>query len=153
MERIRIPRKSWVLVCDGAKALLLQNMGDSNALDLKVSDAQLQPHARTRDIGTDRPGRVHESLGSSRSAVQSTDWHDLGEQEFLRAVADKLDVVVREHGVRHLTLVAPPRALGVLRPRLTPAVKAVLKVEIDKDLARLTTAEIESQLSAMCRLT
>jgi protein required for attachment to host cells len=59
---------------------------------------------------------------------------------------------VRDQSVRHLILVAPHKALGVLRPRLTPALKAFLKAKIDDDLAGLSTAEIESNLSAMCRL-
>jgi len=31
MNRIRVSAKTWVLVCDGSKALLFQNAGDAQA--------------------------------------------------------------------------------------------------------------------------
>ncbi|UWU18649.1 host attachment family protein (plasmid) [Rhizobium sullae] len=34
MKTIKIPNKSWVLVCDAAKALLLRNDGDGEHLNL-----------------------------------------------------------------------------------------------------------------------
>ena len=152
MTRITIPWKSWVLVCDGAKALLFQNAGDNEALNLKVAEVRFEPHEPTRKIGTERPGRVHESLGNARSSVEGTDWHAVAEAEFLHRIADEIDQVVHKQGVKHLVLVAPPKALGMLRQRLTPAVRAVLKAEIAKDLARLSTSEIEGHLSAMCQV-
>ena len=151
-ERVTLHHDSWVLVCDGAKALLFQNAGDNRALNLKVVDVRFEPHPPSRDSGTDRPGRVHESLGSGRSSVSSTDWHAAGEVEFLHSVAAVLDSVVRTHRVKHLVIVAPPKALGVLRQSLTPAVKAVVTSEIAKDLARLSNAAIESHLSAISEL-
>lgn len=151
-ERVTIPHDSWVLVCDGAKALLFQNAGDNSALDLKVADVRFEPHPPSRESGTERPGRVHESLGSGRSSVSGTDWHAAGEVEFLHSIAAELDTVVRTHGVKRLVVVAPPRALGVLRQSFTSAVRAAVVAEIAKDLARLSNAEIEDHLAILSEL-
>jgi protein required for attachment to host cells len=152
MNRISVPWKSWVLVCDGSKALMFQNVGDALALNLKVVDVAFEPHPASRELGTERPPRVHESMGNSRSAVRSVDLHQEAEATFLRGVAARLDEVVRSNGVKHLILVAAPRALGVLRDHLTPGVRAVLAAEVAKDLARLPTTEIEKHLTAMSQL-
>lgn len=149
MPNIRIHHRSWILVCDGSKALLFRNEGDALALNLKLAEVAFEPHPPTRELGTERPGRVHESLGSSRSAVQAPDWHEQAEVDFLRGVARTIDEVVRAKHIKQLVLVAPPKALGELRRHLTAATNAVLSAEIDKDLARLSTKEIERHLTAL----
>jgi protein required for attachment to host cells len=81
--------------------------------------------------------------------VENTDWHDAAEADFLRGLALKLDGLVLAQGVANLFIVAPPKALGILRQHLTPAVRQVLSAEIPKDFVKLPTIEIERRLSAM----
>jgi protein required for attachment to host cells len=50
--------------------------------------------------------------------------------------------------VKSIVLVAPPRALGVLRNALSPALKGVVRAEIDKDLVAVPVYEIEKRLTA-----
>jgi protein required for attachment to host cells len=140
---------SWILVCDAAKALLFQNVGDAQALNLKAAEVRLEPHPPTRDLGSDRPGRAFDSGDGSPSAMENTDWHNAAEADFLRGLAGRLDELVRKHGVKHLIVVAPPKALGILRQHFTPAVRDVLSAEIPKDLVKLPTIEIERRLSAI----
>lgn len=45
-----------------------------------------------------------------------------------------------------LIIVAPPRALGVLRHAYSPKLRAALKAEIDKDYVKTPIHEIEKQL-------
>lgn len=148
MERVRIPWKGWVLVCDGAKALVFRNDGDAELLNLTAVDVLSQPDVPARELGTDRPGRVHQSHGAARSAVNDVDRHEEAELGFLSVVAGRLGKVVAENGVDNLVIVAPPRALGTLRKHLPPAVQAVVKAEVPKDLVRLSTPEIEAHLTA-----
>ncbi|MCX5493870.1 host attachment family protein [Kaistia dalseonensis] len=147
-EMIKVPRKSWVVVCDGAKALLFENDGDAELINLKLVENLDQPDPANRDIGTDRPGRVYQSHGSARSSVEEPDWHAEAEAKFLALVADHLDKAVTAHQVKQVILVAPPRALGILRQRLSDGVRAVVKHEIAKDLAGLSTGEIERHLAS-----
>lgn len=152
MSRVRIPSKTWILVCDGSKALLFQNVGDERAINLKASDVLIEPHPPTRELGTDQPGRTYDSMDGSPAAVDTTDWHERAEVDFLRKVSEKLDEAVRVHQVKHVVVIAPPKALGILRGQLTPGVRAVLTAEIAKDLVKLPTPELERRLSAMGEL-
>jgi protein required for attachment to host cells len=45
-----------------------------------------------------------------------------------------------------MIIVAPPRALGVLRQAYSPRLRAVLKGEIDKDFVRTPIYQIEKHL-------
>jgi protein required for attachment to host cells len=148
MTQIRIHAGDWVVVCDGAKALILENAGDAMFPNLRTREVREQPDARTHEQGTDAPGRSISSVGSARSAVEQTDWHDLAEQRFLHDLAKRLDAAVTGGETKSLILIAPPRALGVLRHAYSPAVREALRAEIDKDYVRLPLYEIEKHLAA-----
>lgn len=139
---------SWVLVCDGAKALIFNNTGSAVQPRLEVIDVAVQKLAMAHDLGTDRPGRVHQSAGSGRSSTEETDFHEAGEAEFLATTVQTLDALVAEHHVKNLVIVAPPKALGILRTRLTPGLKAILTAELGKDLVGHPTHDIERHLAA-----
>jgi protein required for attachment to host cells len=147
MNEVTLPSGSWILVCDGAKALIFSNSGSPVKPRLELVDVAVQKLAMAHDLGTDRPGRVHQSVGSARSANEQTDWHDVGETEFLHATVQTLDALVIEHHVKSLVIVAPPKALGILRTRLTPALKAILTAELGEDLVGHTTHDIELHLA------
>src|ERR1044072_193582 len=91
MHNLRIHNGDWVVVCDGAKALILENAGDAVALNLKTKEVRAQPDPKTREQGTDAPGRAINSVGAHRSAMEQTDWHDQGEQRFLADLSKHLD--------------------------------------------------------------
>ena len=143
---LKLKPGTWVVVCDGRKTIVLENVGDAEYPDLRTRSAIEAEDASTADLGTDRPGRVHQRFGSARSAVEQTDWHDRDEEEFLKALADRLDKSVLAKEVAHLVIVAPPRALGVLRKAYSQHVKDALVTEIDKDLASHPVSDIEKHL-------
>jgi protein required for attachment to host cells len=149
MSRFNIGHKSWVIVCDGAKALFLRNDGDAGLVNLTVVEHQSQPDEATRDLGSDRPGRVHQSHGASRSAMEETDWHEQAEAEFLKDVAKKVEKLVESREIEAMILVAPPKALGILRAELASLPEGIIRAEIDKDLVKLTVSEIEKHLAAL----
>jgi protein required for attachment to host cells len=147
MSGFRLTHAALVVVADGRKALFLINDGTPERPSLSVAEElHDDPNPPTRQQGADRPGRVHESAGMSRSGVETTDWHDVAEQRFLERVAIALDTFVRERGVRSLFLAAAPRALGQLRPHLSPAVNGVLAATFDKDLTRHPVSDIPKHL-------
>jgi protein required for attachment to host cells len=148
MPDLKIHRGDWVIVCDGKKALVLENAGDEEYLNLKTREVYEQPDPKTRDIGTDAPGRTINSIGGQRSAMDQTDWHDQEEQRFLHSLLGRLDAALNQGQTKSLIVVAPPRALGVLRPGYSHALRAAVRHEIDKDLVKLPVPEIERHLSS-----
>jgi protein required for attachment to host cells len=148
MSGLLIHRGEWVVVCDGAKALLLENDGDAMFPNLRTLAVYEQEDLATHELGTERPGRTHSSNGQGRSAVAQTDWHDRSEQAFLTKLAQRLDVALAAGKFKSLVLVASPRALGMIRPHYSQALRAALRTEVDKDLVKLPVYEIEKHLSA-----
>ena len=146
MSALSIQPGEWVVVCDGAKALVLENVGDAKFPNLKMRDVHEHKAPTTRELGSDEPGRSHSSLGHGRSAVTQTDWHDQSEQVFLTHLAQRLDGDVAAGKVKSMILVAPPRALGMIRGDYSDAVRKALHGEIHKDLVKLPVYEIEKQL-------
>jgi len=143
---LKLRQGTWVVVCDGRKTIILENIGDEQYPDLRTKSALAVEDVATSELGTDRPGRVHQGVGTARSAVEQTDWHDQQEQEFLKALAARLEKAVLAKETAHLVIVAPPRALGVLRKAYGQHVKAALTAEIDKDLASHPIPDIEKHL-------
>ena len=144
--KIRIPHDAIVFVGDGRKALFLRNAGDEQYLNLKPERVFLDHNPPTHQQGTDRPGRTFSSVGPGRSAVESTDWHELEQHRFVRAVSAALEKLVRAHHVRSLIIVAPPRTLADLRRDLHDDVKVHVVAEVNKDLTKHTIEEIEKHL-------
>jgi len=148
MTYIKVPWESWVVVCDGAKALIMQNAGDAALMNLRVEETLTQPNEAERDLGTGKPGRAHAFDGRSGSAVEETDWHEQAEQDFLKQVAFKLDELVHEKQARRIILVAPPKALGTLRSNLSADAQAAISGELAKDYTNMPVDEIERSLAA-----
>jgi protein required for attachment to host cells len=143
-----VRRGDWVVVCDGKKALVLENVGDTKVLNLKTREVYEQPDPKTSEQGTDKPGRSVNSIDSRRSAMEQTDWHDQEEERFLQRLASRLEAEVNAGNVKSVIVVAPPRALGVLRQAYSQNLRNVLRAEIDKDLVRMPVSEIERRLAA-----
>src|SRR5437764_6028778 len=83
MARLKITQGEWVVVCDGAKALLLENVGDEKFANLKTQKVYEQEDPKTHELGTDAPGRAFSSVGTARSSMEQTDWHTQAEERFL----------------------------------------------------------------------
>ena len=103
--------------------------------------------APARDLATDRPGRMDAYGGGPRSAFEATDFHDLEEEAFVRKVAAILGGLADEGRVGSLVLTAAPRALGAMRPHYPPALRRVLRAEIDVDLTPMPVADIEKRFA------
>jgi protein required for attachment to host cells len=145
---LKIHSGDWVVVCDGTKALILKNAGDAISPNLKAKEVHAQPDPKTSEQGTDAPGRSISSVGSRRSAMEQTDWHDQAEQQFLADLAKRLDAAVTAGETKSLIVIAPPRALGVLRQAFTATVRNAIRAEIDKDYVKMPVYEIEKHLAA-----
>lgn len=143
MNKTAVGTGDWVVVCDGRKALIFENAGDEKFPNLRMKETYDHPDASTHEQGAAPPGRAFQSIGHRRSAVTQTDWHDEAERTFLKTVAKRLNSAVAAGQTKALTMIAPPRALGMLRPEYSPALRLAIMREIDKDLVKRPVHEIE----------
>ena len=141
---------TWILVADGARARILKNDGPGKGIQQAV-DAEFQTeHPRTSEMGTDRPGRTHESANSARHALEPTvDWHRFEKEKFAKEMAKILDQAGSTGAYDRLILVAPPKTLGDLRGALGDATRKKVSGEIDKDLTHVSVGEMPGRLDAV----
>jgi protein required for attachment to host cells len=147
MKHSVIGKGDWVVVCDGRKALIFENAGDATFPILRAQEVHEHADASTREQGAAPPGRSFSSVGHGRSAVAQTDWHDEAERTFLKKLADRLNSAVAAGETKAITMVAPPRALGMIRPVYSAALRHAIGREVAKDLVKVPTDEIEHFLS------
>ena len=131
-----------VLVADGAYALVLRNDGDGLFPNLRLERAYEQDNPATREQGTDKPGRMNDSLGR-KSAMEATDWHRVAEDRFVQRVADDMAKDLSAGAFTDLVLAAPPAALGEFRKAATSALAEATILELDKDLTKHPIDRIE----------
>jgi protein required for attachment to host cells len=80
-----------------------------------------------------------------------SDFHQRQAESFLHSFADVLGQRVQEGQIHSLVLVAPARALGVLRSHLSDVVRRTVMAEIDHDYVKMPLYEIERRLAALQR--
>jgi protein required for attachment to host cells len=146
MGRVKIEQGDWVVVCDGRKALILENAGDQMFPNLRTKEVHEREDSKTSEIGTDAPGRSFNSADQTRSSVEQTDWHEQEEERFLQALAGRLDAALGAGETKALIIVAPPRALGIIRGNYSPVLQKAVRQEVDKDYVRMPVYEIEKLL-------
>lgn len=144
-----IPQNAHVLVMDGGKLLLFKNDGSAAEPVLNIVIHLVQDSAATRDQGSERPGRTHESVGTRRSSHEQTDFHQLDEIQFAVESADMLKREVLAHHIDCLLVVAAPRTLGELRKHLHTEVERRVIGEISKDVARRPIGEIIAAITGI----
>ncbi|WP_066520248.1 host attachment family protein [Sphingobium cloacae] len=140
---MRIDHDGVVMVVDGRKLLLFRNKGDEAFLNLETETVREQDNPPDRDQASDAPGRSFNSVGSHRSAMEQTDFHDLEEARFAAEAADLLKRRALANDYEKLIIVAPPTALGEMRKHYHKEVQSRLVGEIAKDLANHPVPEIE----------
>jgi protein required for attachment to host cells len=148
MDKMKIGTGDWIVVCDGRKALILENLGDRMFPNLRTREVHEHADASTSAQGSAAPGRVYQSMGGAHSSVEQTDWHDEAERSFLKTLAERLNLAVTSGETTGLTMVASPRALGMIRADYSAAVRKALHGEVHKDLVKMPVHEIEKQLLA-----
>jgi protein required for attachment to host cells len=147
MSHITVHNGAWVVVGDGRRVLFLANHGDPDLLDLRVLEAVVEEIPAAHDLGTDAPGRLFASRGGTRSAVESTDWHEVEKEHFARQIAQRINTAAENGAMKEIIIIAPPRVLGEIRKELSSKAQGKVKGELDRDLTHHPLPEIEKALS------
>src|SRR6476469_137555 len=113
-----LPNNALVLVIDGGKQLFLRNHGDGLRIDLRVEAHDDQTVRKDREIKSDAPGVSVQSGGYGRSTMEEPDYHQQAEDRWIADAAETLRMRALNNDFDALAIVAPPQALGVLRPLL-----------------------------------
>src|SRR6185312_7966954 len=110
-----LPHNALVLVADGRKMLFFRNQGDEGQIDLRTEAHDEREELKDREMKTDAPGTVQQSFGSGRSTYEEPDFHQQEEDRWVKDAAEELKDRALRNDFDALAIVAPPKALGVLR--------------------------------------
>lgn len=147
------PVKTWILLADGARARVFENLGPGKGLQhLPKLDMQQEP-LQTRDIVSDQQGRSFSSASSARSAMEpGTDPAEKREEDFIKGVADRLASQLQRGAFDRLVVAAAPSALGDLRRHINDHVRKTILAELPKDLSNTPTKELPSHFADVLAL-
>jgi protein required for attachment to host cells len=135
------------MVADGRKMLFFRNRGDENQIDLRTEAHEARRYQRKdREIKTDAPGVVQQSFGSGRSTYEEPDFQQQEEDRWIKDAADELKDRALRNDFDALAIVAPPKALGVLRKCLHKEVEKRLTCTVNKEMSGRPVPDIEALL-------
>ena len=146
-----LPHNALVLVADGKKMLFLRNHGDENQIDLRTEAHGVQEDRKDRDIKSDAPGTVQQSFGYGRSTYEETDFHQQEEDRWIKDAAEELKRRALRNDFDALAIVAPPKALGVLRKDLHKEVERRIVCTVNKEMSGRPIPDIEALLNGHTR--
>ena len=130
-----IPHGALVLVADGKKMLFLRNHGDENQIDLRTESHDERDDRKDREIRTDAPGTMKQSMGFGRPAMDETDFHQQEEDNWIKDAAEELKKRALRNDFDALAIIAPPKALGVLRKELHKEVERRVVLTLNKEMS------------------
>jgi protein required for attachment to host cells len=141
-----LPHRALVLVADGKKVLFLRNHGDQNQIDLRTESHDARKDRKDQEIKTDAPGTNKQSMGYGRPAMDETDFHQQEEDRWVKDAADELKKRALRNDFDALAVIAPPKALGVLKKCLHKEVQKRIVLTINKEMTDRPIPDIEELL-------
>jgi protein required for attachment to host cells len=141
-----ISRHAWIVVADGGRANIYKNVGEIGEVKLALVRSTNQHTEHTHDLGRDQPGRLSGNSGHAKSALESTDLHQVAEDKFLKAVVEHLAQDVQDGQCKEIVLIAPPHALGEMRKHLPANVAKLVVSEMSKDYTHMAINELQKTL-------
>jgi len=142
-----MPRTTWFLIADATRARLFEFHGPKHELALLFEEDRkdLRDHEAQRD--SDRPGRVHESSGNVRHAMEPhTNVEDVHREQFARELLARVHTEAAKGHFPAIVLVAPPQMLGTLRSAAPNELRQHLIGDLGKDLTKIPVHDLAGHL-------
>jgi protein required for attachment to host cells len=139
--------RTWIVIADGSRAHVLLSEGIAHPLTIVPNFSFKADLPMTHDIGSSRPGRTHESQGTTRHAYEPrSDAHTVLKETFVNSVIVAIATARKAGAFDRLLIIAPPTVLGTMRANLPDALRAVLMGDVAKDLTTTPNHEIRAHL-------
>jgi protein required for attachment to host cells len=141
-----LPHRALVLVADGTKVLFLRNHGDQNQIDLRTESHEYREDRKDREIKTDAPGTMKQSMGYGRPAYEETDFQQQEQDRWVKDAAEELKKRALRNDFDALAIIAPPRSLGVMRKEFHKEVERRIVLTVNKEMTDRPIPDIEELL-------
>jgi protein required for attachment to host cells len=147
-----LPHNALVLIADGRKMLFFRNHGDENQIDLRTETHDARKDRKDREIKTDAPGTTKQSFGYGRSTYEEPDFQQQEEDRWIKDAAEELKARVLRNDFEALAIVAPPKALGVLKKSLHKEVEKRIVCTVNKEMSGRPIPDIEGLLNGQTQV-
>ena len=141
-----LPHRALVLVADGTKVLFLRNHGDQNQIDLRTESHDAREDRKDREIKTDAPGTMKQSMGYGRPSYEETDFQQQEQDRWVKDAAEELKKRALRNDFEALAVIAPPKALGTLRKEFHKEVERRIVLTVNKEMTDRPIPDIEELL-------
>jgi len=143
---------TWILVADSSCAKIFQPNSEDDLVevaDLVHSESRL--HAQ--DVTSDLPGSNAGGGGSRHGFEGQTSIKEHEAVNFAREIDVQLETGRNGGQYKRLIVAAAPAFLGILRQNISANNAKLVTHEVNKDLVKFSTAEIQEHLASELGLT
>ena len=134
--------KTWVVVAESSRAKIFE-LEKRNAPLKEISGfAHTPSRLHQKELTSDLPGRTP----GRHKLIQQTTTKENASNEFARSIRNHLSSARNKGQFNKLIIMSPPSFLGRLRKQLGSAINKCVISEIDKNLVRHSTQDIQSHL-------
>jgi protein required for attachment to host cells len=145
--------KTWILIADAGHARVLETHGLGKPLIPVPSFEMSEVLPRSRDLGSERPTRTHDSVGNSRHAVEPrVDAHRELKHDFAVRIAERLNAAAAADTFDRLAIAAPPAMLGDIRHALHKQTNDRIVAELPKDLVKVPDKDLRPHFADIIAL-
>ncbi len=139
--------KTWVVVAESSRAKIFELESKQKPLKELQGFAHTPSRLHEQDLTSDLPGRTHDSHGhGSHKMGNQSAIKDHESIEFAKTIGGHLDAARIKGLFTKLIIMSPPAFLGHLRKQLSAeTIKHVVR-EIDKNLVRHDTKDIQAHI-------
>ena len=139
--------KTWVVVAESSRAKIFE-LNKKNTPLIELQDfTHSSSRLHEQEISSDLPGRTHDShgLGSHKLSTQtSIKKHE--SMAFAKTIGQHIEKARSKGEFQKLILMSPPAFLGQLRKQLSNQTFKHIVSEIDKNLVKHKTNDIQAHL-------
>lgn len=143
---------TWFVLTDGSRTRILERRAEGPGYEVVEEFESADARVPSREIMSDRPGRVQESAYTAHHAVDARhDAHRQRKDAFARELAHRLNRAATDDLFQALILYAAPRTLAILREKLEDAARGKIKAEVPKDLTKVPLADLPSHFAELTK--
>jgi protein required for attachment to host cells len=144
---MKLSAETLLVLADGKKAVFFRNQGFNGQVRLKPLQRFDNENLASHEMGWDRAGRSFARVGMRRSAYEIPDYHEVEEARFLEDLAQAIEFEMSQGQFFKLVIMAPPRALGLLRESLTLDTLDKVMLVLPKDYLNTPISDLEEILT------
>ena len=145
-------KTTWILIAHRGGARIFENRGPGKGLNLLEEIPHPEGRLKSKDLGTDEPGRSSGRDGARQTFEQEQEPSAHVTEVFAKRLAGILEEgrIGRRFG--GVVLVAEARFLGILRSALSSETSALVTATVNKDLGHVESHEVPKHLGDAVRL-